>query len=329
MPEIQDKKFLSYDEQVKYLNNDKGILTTRRDKIHLIRYGYFTLVNGYKDAFVLNTDNERNHTYFPETKLKHFVYIKQFDENLSNILLKYLKRIEEEIRSTFMYKLDEYILPHALTWSDLDIVDNNAVSQKMKDCITKIKDDPDFKDSNLNYLNHYRNNYDSVPSWVMIKCVKFWHVEELIECSPSSVKKFLANMYNIESRDSLRNNQDFRILKNQLKTIRKIRNECAHNERVFDYLKPSGRVITKYHEHLGGKYRYNRDLRIIDLLIHVKYFLPHEEYELLIMDIYKLIDKLKNKINEHAFSRIKNNIGLRQPADLLRLLELRHEINYP
>lgn len=63
LPEIQDKKFLNYDEQIKYLNNKKRIIATERDKIHLIRYGYFTLVNGYKNAFVLDIDNNRNHTY--------------------------------------------------------------------------------------------------------------------------------------------------------------------------------------------------------------------------------------------------------------------------
>jgi len=87
-------------------------------------------VNGYKNAFVLDIDNNRNHTYLPETRLEHFVYVKQFDENLSNLLLKHLKRVEEEIRTTFMYKLDEYLLPHGVIWSDLDTFSNGAVSQK-------------------------------------------------------------------------------------------------------------------------------------------------------------------------------------------------------
>jgi len=198
----------------------------------------------------------------------------------------------------------------------------------MKLCITKIKNDPDFKDSNLKYLNHYRDKYNNVPSWIMEKCIKFWHIEELIECSPLIVRKALAEMYNIDSKDEKRFNE-LRLLKNQLKTLRKVRNECAHNERIFDYFKQGGRISTKYHSHLGGKYSKSRDLRIIDLLIHMKYFLSHEEHTLLIIDVYKLLNDLKNKINKYAFSRIKNNIGLRHPADLLRLLELKHDINYP
>lgn len=66
----------------------------------------------------------------------------------------------------------------------MDTFSNGAVSQKMKLCITKIKNGPDFKDSNLKYLNHYRYKYNNGPSWIMAKCIKFWHIEELIECSP-------------------------------------------------------------------------------------------------------------------------------------------------
>ena len=325
------KKFESYDEQIKRLNAVKKIATTEHDKIYLIRYGYFTLVNGYKDIFVSNKNNRRQHTYLTNTTLEQFVHVKQFDDDLSNHLLKHLKRIEEEIRTTFMYKFDEYWLKYGLTWDVLDTKTHTNVSVAMRNQITKIKDDEDFQKSKLGYVKHYRTEYDEIPSWIMIKCIKFWLVENLIDSSPSPIKSALVDMYGIESTKKNRyNNRDFRILKGSLELMRKIRNECAHNERIYDFSRKDSRIITRFHQNLpGNKYTRGRDSKLMDLFIHMKYYLPHSEYTIFIRSTYKMLIELKSKINSEPFSRLKNKMGIHKLEDLLLLLENPHETKYP
>ena len=52
-----DKDFLTYNQQMKHLRSDKSISCHgTEDKVILCRYGYFNLVNGYKNPFVCGFD---------------------------------------------------------------------------------------------------------------------------------------------------------------------------------------------------------------------------------------------------------------------------------
>lgn len=57
-----DKIFLTYNQQMKKLRNDKKIACNASpNKIALVRSGYFNLINGYKTPFICGIDNSGNH----------------------------------------------------------------------------------------------------------------------------------------------------------------------------------------------------------------------------------------------------------------------------
>ena len=52
-----DKNFITYNQQMRKLRNDKHInCSGSKDKNILIRAGYFNIVNGYKLPFTCGTD---------------------------------------------------------------------------------------------------------------------------------------------------------------------------------------------------------------------------------------------------------------------------------
>ena len=60
----EDKLFLTYNQQMRKLRNDKHIdCTGSNNKKILIRAGYFNIVNGYKTPFVSGQDSLGNHSY--------------------------------------------------------------------------------------------------------------------------------------------------------------------------------------------------------------------------------------------------------------------------
>lgn len=93
------KEFLTYDQQMRHLKEDKKIVCESiNDKIILGRNGYFNLINGYKRPFVQTTDQNGNHVYIGGTTVEQIYEAKKFDEELKMHLLKYITKVEEEVR---------------------------------------------------------------------------------------------------------------------------------------------------------------------------------------------------------------------------------------
>lgn len=93
-----NKYFLTYNQQMRKLRNDKQISCqgSSHKKI-LVRSGYFNIVNGYKTPFVSGIDANGNHSYISGTSIDQMYAVKCFDEQLRSSLLKYITQIEEEI----------------------------------------------------------------------------------------------------------------------------------------------------------------------------------------------------------------------------------------
>lgn len=58
-----EKQFLTYNQQMRKLRNDKGIVCTGSfHKNILIRAGYFNIINGYKNPFISGQDTNGKHS---------------------------------------------------------------------------------------------------------------------------------------------------------------------------------------------------------------------------------------------------------------------------
>ena len=122
-----DKKFLTYNQQMRYLRDNKKIQCTgTADKTLLCRHGYFNLVNGYKMPFVTGTDIHGNYVYYPSTSLQQIFSVKQFDDTLRLFLLKHITKIEEEVRTFAAYKFDEINQRGAIPWYQVEAYNTSS-----------------------------------------------------------------------------------------------------------------------------------------------------------------------------------------------------------
>ena len=64
----EEKTFLTYNQQLRKLRNEKNIdCEGTKDKTLLVRAGYFNIVNGYKDPFICDKDINGKHIYISGT----------------------------------------------------------------------------------------------------------------------------------------------------------------------------------------------------------------------------------------------------------------------
>ena len=112
--------------------------------------------------------------------------------------------------------------------------------------------------------------------------------------------------------------------------IRKIRNACAHNERIYSitYTK-NGRILENYFSKLPSPYNQQDNKYIFDLFVYLKYYLPSDEYRDFISKVQGLLFKLRGEINEHAFDYIRGHMGIKQLDVLNQLAYMeKKEIDY-
>lgn len=326
-----DKFFLTYNQQMKKLRNDKHILCkgSSHKKI-LIRAGYFNIINGYKNPFISGQDANGNHFYISDTSISQLQAVKKFDDQLRSFLLKYITQVEEEVRALTGYKFDECNDNGNIPWYDINAYSPNKSLQEKMTVISKAYNE--LSRSQLDYVKFYMDNHKQIPTWIMIKVVNFSTFIDILCFSKTDVSHSLCTLYGLEDENGRAN---VKLLIGSLHWMRKIRNSCAHNERVYcisrkqERRSHSGRILEKYFRMLGQGYRRVLDQKIFDLIVYFKYFLPKNEYKQFISELKVMLNELQTKIHSHAFEYVRGQMGLKVLSDLDTLLNFtKDDIEY-
>jgi abortive infection bacteriophage resistance protein len=315
MPNI--KKFLTHNQQMKYLRTDKNILCKgSKDKEILSRIGYFNLVNGYKEPFVA-AEVGGIHTYYSGTSIRELYSVKKFDDELRILLLQNITKIEEEIRNVAAYKFDEVNGKGKIEWYQVNAYDSAQNTRRVVEVISRAYNEIDR--SKHEYVRYYLEHHSYIPTWIMIKVIQFSLFINFLNFSKPSVKKAVASLYGIFDGRGV---PDFKLLIGSLHWIRTVRNSCAHNERVFMINQPDSRIHSDYMNTLSPSYSRERDRKIIDLLIYMKYFLPDDEYRVLMNKVHSLLSELQGSINVHSFEWVRGALGVKDIKHINQLLNI-------
>lgn len=304
------------------LRNDKGIICNGSShKKILVRAGYFNIVNGYKTPFVSGQDSNGKHLYISGTSIEQLQAVKQFDEKLRSFLLRYITQVEEETRTLAGYKFDECNDNGNIPWYSTDAYSPNRSLQEKMSVISNAYSE--LSKSHVDYVSFYMDNHKQIPTWIMFKVVNFSTFIDLVRHSKTDVSHSLCRLYGIEDEQG---HPNVKLLIGSLHWMRKIRNSCAHNERVYCLTRTNekrgntGRIIEKYFKMLNSGYTRNLEQKLFDLFVYFKYYLPQNEYKQFISELKTMLINLQSKIHPHAFEYVRGQMGIRALDDLDILL---------
>lgn len=320
------KEFKTYNAQMRHLRDCKGInCCGSDDKQILIRHGYFNLINGYKTPFIAGKDSDGKYKYVGKTKLSHFEAVKNFDTELRIHLMKYIVQVEEEIRTLVGHKFDSVNNNGSINWYDVEAYNPNIDIQRRMRVIAACINETDR--SHQAYIKHYFNKHKEVPTWVFVKTLNYSTFIKLFEICKEDVKNSVCNLYGIVDIVGI---FDYKLIVSMMHWMRKIRNSCAHNERIYGMIKEDGRVALPFKTFLPNRkdYQKHRTQRVMDLLVYMRYFLQNDEYDAFIDKILELLRELQNKLNPNAFSKVRADLGIKNLDDLEVLKQKKKNINY-
>jgi len=213
-------KATTIEEQIEILKKRGLIFDTGEEKAKevLLDIGYYRL-GFYWSPFEVDA----KHNLLTNTKFSTVLQLYYLDVDLKNILVKALNRIEINFKTQLIYYASNKYNNDAVWFSNPKIVKNSFVEGFYNFYNKNIKtiNNKPIQKHHLKYKNH-----KYAPAWKTIEFMSLGSTIKLYDALLNeSLKRKIAKQYNVLSL------QNF---KNYLKTIRFIRNICAHSDLLFD-----------------------------------------------------------------------------------------------
>ncbi len=295
------KKFLTYDEQLDKLENEKGLLIPDRGYATsiLMQTGYYSLISGYKDLF----KNPTTRKYADGTSFDDIVNLYEFDRALREIFLSYILRVEDHLKSLLSYAFCKKYGESQNAYLDKNNY-NYLGKRNIRDIDRLTKTVlPKYVcgKTAYGYINHARITHGNVPLWILTKALTFGNISV---------------MYSVLTQDiQFEICKDFsHINESQLKKILRIlvhsRNVCAHGERLFSYRHTESIPDFPLHDKLGIPKKGNQYVcgkqDLFAVVILLKYLLPRNDFRNFKNKLTQLLNKhFKDKENSVYMNLLK------------------------
>jgi abortive infection bacteriophage resistance protein len=296
------KPFLTYEQQIEKLKTEKHLIIENEifagEKLREL--GYFTLIGGYKAPF----RNPMTRVYLNCTTFEDIYSLYQFDNELRELIFKYLCQIEKKMRSLISYAFCEQY--GELQSAYLDSA-NYKYSKKNKLGINKliqILDRLANQNTDYDYLIYQRRVHHNVPLWVLVNAMTFGQLSKMYSFLPSNIQgRISRNFPKVNERE----------LEQYMKVLVLYRNVCAHNERLFSHKVYSEIPNTVLHQKLGisqiGTQYVLGKKDLFAVVIAFRYLLPKIDFLCFKGELVRKIESYLKKSQRISEAQLLDTMG--------------------
>ena len=209
-------------------------------------------------------------------------------------------------------------------WYETNAYSSSATLQSKMNTISSAYSE--LSKSRSEYVQFYMKNHEQIPTWIMIKVVNFSTFIDVLHNSKTNVTHAICKLFSMYDDNNLPN---VKLLIGSLHWLRRVRNSCAHNERVYCIHQTqarnnsaSGRILDPYYTQLPTSYSRCTEKNIFDILVYFKYFLPTEEFTPMIIELKNMLIELQNTLQTNAFDNVRGQMGIKNLNVLDALIAL-------
>lgn len=307
------KEYKTFNQQLTILRN-RGMIVPQNGapKRFLEQENYYNVINGYKDMFL--TKDAQGNPIKPEAYIHntHFDELKAlflFDRELRFLFLKYLLIFENSFKTVISH---EFSRKYPKANSYLDIAnyrddDPKSVLKQISILTKTIHENVGAKGA----IKHYIEEHGSVPLWVLVNYLTIGNLSYLYTAlknsDKNSIAKYYADKYNKQYKPALNLKISSEDMSSVLKITNLIRNQCAHDERLFSTDYKSTRV-SNIASYLGINNCNNR--RIVVAILYFKVVLNKNYYRKFDSELHDIFKRFKSEFHTVSFDDILNIMGI-------------------
>lgn len=307
---MSDKPFKTYTELVEKLRDEKHLsVPDEEEVINLLKkHSYYSLVSGYKSLF-----KDKDGYYKEGTTIKDIEALFEFDNRLRDIFFHSIQIVEKHIKSLLSYSFVEkygdlrkaYIDPENYDYvcstkekTDAKYLEVERLTEVLKNITT-----PPFEHK---YIEHQFIKHNNIPLWATIKAVTMGTTSKMYSLCTKSVQASVSREFPAITENQLAGMLDY---------LTRVRNVCAHNERLYNYKASSKRAIPAMpiHSFLGIRkeksYYVNGQTDLFAAMICLKYLLSAAEYKVMADDVKTELETLCRKTKKIPKNKIISCMG--------------------
>ena len=310
------RKFLTLDEQLEYLKTVRNLSYDKEDITTLMREGYFNVITNYKTPFLIDPKNVES-KFIDGTCLSNLIALKDFDDAIRILYLEYLVKIEQEVRALTSYLFDKFNNNGETSWEDIQSYNIEDIKiTKINALINRIKNDMDNNDNND--INSYLSRHEEIPTWAMIQGISYSTYLIFIKDVKKEVQNELTKIYQLQNTYGI---YIFDYFYKIIDLFRELRNKCAHNEKIFDFEFNDEHIDEIVSMELLRKgFKFPENIKLINIIIYLKYFLDDIDYKIFINRLLKELKRLYDKINKNSFYTVLSDLGINS-SEMLKIIK--------
>lgn len=279
-----EKVFLNYGQQINMLANDKKLNIPNPEYAleMLKRYSYYALISGYKNEF----KDPATAQYRPDVCFGDIVALYEFDENLRTLFLKYIQKIERQIKSHLSFFFCEKYGEKQEQYLQTEHYNYTNKNRRDIDKLIKILRRYTNGHTDYRYINHAALHYGNVPLWVVMNALTFGNISKFYCFSRYDIQAKIALNY-----EGVNESQISKLLI----VLTGFRNVCAHGERLYCYhtkqaipdlpLHKKMKIPKSGQEYMSGKHD------LFAVVIAMRYLLPNDWFLMFKRELIKTISQ--------------------------------------
>ncbi|MED4402082.1 Abi family protein [Metabacillus fastidiosus] len=275
--------------------------------------GYYNVINGYKDLFLVLNANGSYATpeqYIPCATFEEIYKLYILDRELINILLKYLLIFEKSVKSKISYRFSQkFKLANA--YLDMKNFTNNTnqLKQVLKLITTLSNVITNHSDRN-GPIKHYLDSHQEIPLWVLSNNLTLGNIQNFYMCLDDPLKDQIAQDFSKIYKKTY--NVNLQLPKDSLidvlKTANLFRNVCAHEERLYSFnlnrparSRHNSNLLNIPNHYLSGN--------LFTMVAYLKLVIAKKEHKFLISSLSQLFNKFQHDFTSINFNQILNQMG--------------------
>lgn len=247
---MEDKPFKTVGQQIDLLNEQRNLNIQNMEaaKNALKRYGYYEIINGYKEPFLVDADNDDT-GYLSEANFEHIFALFTLDKHIRELTLQGLEEFENTFKQAVAYVVSECVssdMRHYTAKSHF----NRGRAYKQKDGSPKRKPPRNDREkllwrfewlskANIQPFAYYREEHQNIPPWIMVKGLTFGEVIYWYSLSKKPVRdKVIGRLLGLDPAliDSMDKDSKIRqAVGDVLALMLDYRNLTAHGGRVYNH----------------------------------------------------------------------------------------------
>lgn len=317
------KEYKTFNQQLAILRK-RGLIvpTDGKPKRFLEQENYYNVINGYKDLF-LQKDNQNRvnipESYLPNTHFDELKLLFLFDRELRILFLKHILIFENSLKTVISHEFTKKY-PKENSYLDIHNYVNNDPKKVLHQIsiLTKTIHDKIDKEG---AIKHYIEEHGAVPLWVLVNYLTIGNLAHLYsvmkDADRNTIAEYYSNKYNKQNNPNpiLKiSSEDF---KSGVKILNLVRNQCAHDERLYNSRFKDVRIHT-ISSHFGLKSIKNNSLFVA--ILYLKVLLDKKYYKSFHSELTAMLDKYQGRFKTVKFDDILQIMGISMHSlDILKL----------